>query len=146
MQYMTTRYEPGDRPNHTFRERNDTWYDLTSHAKTEGLTITNFISDAVQIARLDYWRCGRCGMQVPVRFGDLRDMAISEAVKQAAKTAARQKCRAHEPVRIGFATEPGGDVAAAVEVLRTQVDDIRERMSPTVTPGAVPFRPPAVTR
>ena len=146
MQYMTAGYRPDDRPNHTFRIRNDSWYDLTGRAEAEGVTATDFITDVVEIAGLGYWRCGRCGMPVPVRFGDLGDMTLREAIAQAAKTAARQKCRAHEPVRIGFGTEPGGDVAAAVEVLRTQVEDIRERMSPTTTPGAVPFRPPAVTR
>ena len=138
-----TGYRPDGRPNRNFRERNDTWYDITSRAKAEGVSVTKFITDVVEIAGLGYWRC-KCGTPVPVRFGDLGDMTLREGIAQAAKAAKGQKCRAHEPVRIGFGTEPGGDVAVAVEVLREQVEDIRERMSPTTTPGAVPFRPPAV--
>ena len=145
MQYMTTGYRPDARENQTFRIRNDSRYDVTSRAKAEGVSVTKFITDVVEIAGLGYWRC-KCGTPVPVRFGNLGDMTLREGITQAAKTAKGQKCRAHEPVRIGFGAEPGGDVAAAVEVLREQVEDIRERMSPTTTPGAVPFMPPAVTR
>lgn len=37
-------------------------------------------------------------------------------------------------------------VAATVEDLRARVEEIQERMAPSVTPGPVPFKPAAVTR
>lgn len=41
---------------------------------------------------------------------------------------------------------PAGDLAATVADLRAQIEDMQERMSPSVTPSPVPFKSAAVKR
>jgi len=139
-------YRRDARPPHSVRFRNDTWHDIQDRAHAERLTANPFIEQAAE-ARCGYARCYRCGHPVPVTLGDTTGMTFSEAIVAALDAAARQKCRAHEPLTISAGgAVADGDLTAEVADLRTKVEEIRERMAPSTTPSPVPFKAPAVTR
>jgi len=137
-------YRPGHRATHSLRFRNDTWHDAEDRA---GPRKVNQLVELGTEAMCDQVRCQRCDLPVPVELGDCTGMTFSEAVKAAVEAVRRQKCRAHQTVRVsGGGVAVDGDTAAELAGLRAAVEQIQERLAPSVTPSPVPFRPPAVTR
>jgi len=136
-----TEYRHDARPNHSLRFRSDTWHDILDRAKPNPVHRGGGGGEA-RHRPLPPLQAGG-----PGRTGDLTGMTFSEAVRASLEAVAGQKCRAHGPVRISNAgAAPADDLTAELADLRTQVEEIRERMSPSVTPSPVPFRSPAAKR
>jgi hypothetical protein len=95
-----TGYLHSPRPNHSLRFRDDTWQEIRDLADAENSDHTRFVNEAAE-ARCGFARCFRCGQPVPVEWGNLRGMSLDDAITEAVRAAAGQKCRAHETVRIG---------------------------------------------
>ena len=167
MGMSTTDTEPSHRGLHSNRFRNDLWEgvaeDVTRLAETDGLmNQTLWITQAME-ARLDYLRCPRCRIDkpaVPVEFRDLTGKPFSDWIMEATREIAAQHPW-HVPVVIGAVSQAAapvpeqkatrarkapvpvaanGDKAAAVESLRSQIDEVTERMKPARKRSAAPVR------
>lgn len=148
----TAARERGKRRGHSFRCWDATWDDVEARASAERSDATTVINDAVEAA-LGYVRCYQCFTPVPARIGDLEGRPLADWLPAAAKAVRAQKCAAHQPVTIGTVESAAerkaprsrkapapvaadGGKAAVVEHLRSQIDEVTERMKPAKRPAA----------
>ena len=137
---------PGDRETHSLRFRNDTWGTIEDLA---GPGKTNQLIELAAEVMCGYVRCVRCRRAVLVELGNCTGMTFLEAALAAQDAVRQQKCGSHKPVKVktkSSAATVDGDTAAELAGLRAAVEQIQERLAPSVTPSPIPFRPPAVTR
>lgn len=132
--------EPGGRHTMSARVWDGTKEDLTRLGRDEGFAPSTLIGDVADILA-GYIRCARCwGTPVPVTLGDLSGRPLREWAAEAEKAVRYQKCKTHQPVRIG--AQPSGVVPATPEPLLKARARTRAGSAVFMEPGGDPHVTP----
>jgi hypothetical protein len=100
-----TATQAGRRNTRSFRAWDGTWEDLAKTGRDENFAPATLLSDTADVLA-GYIRCARCGgTPVPVQFGNLAGRPLWEWIGEAERAVRFQKCKDHQPVRIGAAPD-----------------------------------------